>query len=153
MQQEPKYYLDSSIIQSNGVAFRYWTLIQADGSGWVKGTSFFFVPAGDHRCQDNQFQCKNKMCIPVSSHCDGVEDCSDGSDEDDEICSQKTCAPGQFQCANKRCIPMSYVCDVQNDCGDGSDEPFETCSKLPHENMLQCLVPTIIYVMSTSGTE
>lgn len=88
------------------------------------------IPAGDHRCEENQFQCKNKMCIPVSWHCDGVNDCSDGSDEDAETCSQKTCRPGEFQCANGRCVPSSYVCDAQDDCGDGSDEPYETCSKL-----------------------
>lgn len=94
------------------------------------------VFVGDHRCQENQFQCKNKQCIPVSWHCDGVTDCSDGSDEDSETCSQKTCAPGQFHCANGRCVPSSYVCDVQDDCGDGSDEPFETCSRLQHVGAL-----------------
>lgn len=93
-------------------------------------TSQAAVFVGDHRCQENQFQCKNKKCIPVSWHCDGVNDCSDGSDEDPATCSQKTCAPGQFQCANGRCLPSSYVCDAQDDCGDGSDEPLETCSKL-----------------------
>lgn len=93
-------------------------------------TSQAAVFVGDHRCQENQFQCKNKQCIPVSWHCDGANDCSDGSDEDPATCFQKTCAPGQFQCANGRCVPSSYVCDVQDDCGDGSDEPFETCSKL-----------------------
>ena len=85
--------------------------------------------AGDHRCQDNQFQCKNKQCIPVSWHCDGMKDCSDGSDEEAESCAQKTCLPGQFQCNNGRCIPPSYVCDVQDDCGDHSDEPLEECSE------------------------
>lgn len=91
---------------------------------------WLFCPAGDHRCQENQFQCRNKKCIPVSWHCDGVSDCSDGSDEDAETCSQKTCRPGDFQCANGRCLPSSYVCDYQDDCGDGSDEPHEICSKL-----------------------
>lgn len=90
----------------------------------------FCISVGDHRCQENQFQCKNKLCIPVAWHCDGVKDCSDGSDEDPETCSQKTCGPGQFQCDNGRCVPSSYVCDAQDDCGDASDEPYETCSKL-----------------------
>lgn len=91
--------------------------------------SMFCVLAGDHRCDVNQFQCKNKQCIPVSWHCDGLKDCSDGSDEDAETCAQKTCRPGQFHCATGLCIPSSYVCDAQNDCGDNSDEPHETCSK------------------------
>lgn len=84
---------------------------------------------GDHRCSENQFQCKNKHCIPISWHCDGVQDCADGSDEEADSCAKKTCKPGQFQCKNGLCIPPSYVCDAQNDCGDQSDEPYDECSK------------------------
>lgn len=91
--------------------------------------NLFPVLTGDHRCAGNQFQCKNKRCIPVSWHCDGIVDCTDGSDEDAETCSQKTCKPGEFTCANGRCVPSMYVCDAQDDCGDGSDEPYEVCSE------------------------
>lgn len=65
----------------------------------------------------------------MSWHCDGIVDCTDGSDEDAETCSQKTCKPGEFTCANGRCVPSMYVCDAQDDCGDGSDEPYEVCSE------------------------
>uniref|UniRef100_A0AAX7W6Y2 Uncharacterized protein n=1 Tax=Astatotilapia calliptera TaxID=8154 RepID=A0AAX7W6Y2_ASTCA len=91
--------------------------------------NLFPVLTGDHRCAGNQFQCKNKRCIPVSWHCDGIVDCTDGSDEDAETCSQKTCKPGEFTCANGRCVPSMYVCDAQDDCGDGSDDDEEGCGQ------------------------
>ena len=34
----------------------------------------------DHRCPDDQFQCKNNRCIPKRWLCDGANDC--GSNED-----------------------------------------------------------------------
>ncbi|TRY92935.1 hypothetical protein DNTS_033821 [Danionella cerebrum] len=86
---------------------------------------------GDHRCTENEFQCKNKRCIPISWHCDGVPDCADGSDEEADSCAEKTCKPGQFQCKTGLCIPQSYVCDAENDCGDNSDEP-DTCMGPDH---------------------
>ncbi|KAI5103736.1 basement membrane-specific heparan sulfate proteoglycan core protein isoform X13 [Silurus meridionalis] len=34
-------------------------------------------------CEDGQFQCKNKKCIPTIWRCDDDDDCSDNSDEED----------------------------------------------------------------------
>jgi len=32
-------------------------------------------------CASNQFQCRNRICIPSSHQCDGEYDCDDRSDE------------------------------------------------------------------------
>ena len=32
-------------------------------------------------CQSGAFQCSNGQCIRLSDRCDGVRDCTDGSDE------------------------------------------------------------------------
>ncbi len=36
----------------------------------------------------NQFTCQSKHCIPKANTCDYELDCCDGSDEDDQLCSQ-----------------------------------------------------------------
>lgn len=134
------YYLRSGLLFAEENYIYWWTrspqekpsCFRFSSDGWFifqTLVKLLSVPVGDHRCEDNQFQCKNKKCIPVSYLCDGFEDCSDGSDEVTETCSQLTCPPGQFRCNNGRCLPLSYVCDAQDDCGDASDEPYETCSK------------------------
>lgn len=42
-----------------------------------------FYSTGNRTCQADQFSCHthSSACIPISWHCDGQEDCKDGSDE------------------------------------------------------------------------
>ncbi|KAL1279853.1 hypothetical protein QQF64_014453, partial [Cirrhinus molitorella] len=76
-------------------------------------------------CEDGQFQCNNKRCIPTIWRCDDDDDCSDNSDE--ENCLKNTCAPSEFACANGQCVPGRWRCDGEPECPDGSDEADATC--------------------------
>uniref|UniRef100_A0A8K9XBG6 EGF-like domain-containing protein n=1 Tax=Oncorhynchus mykiss TaxID=8022 RepID=A0A8K9XBG6_ONCMY len=78
-------------------------------------------------CEEGQFQCNNRRCIPTIWRCDDDDDCSDNSDE--ENCARKTCAPAEFACANGQCVPGRWRCDGEPECPDGSDEADATCSK------------------------
>ncbi|XP_021349384.1 uncharacterized protein LOC110447793 isoform X2 [Mizuhopecten yessoensis] len=66
------------------------------------------------------FLCGNGHCLPETFHCDGVKDCSDGSDE--SSCESHTCGTNEFQCQTGSCVPTSWRCDAVEDCSDGSDE-------------------------------
>ena len=41
-------------------------------------------------CSSRTFQCNNRQCVPSSGHCDGNQDCSDGSDEINCTCKLLT---------------------------------------------------------------
>lgn len=47
-----------------------------------------FLIAEKRKCKEEEFTCKNGRCIPRSWHCDSEDDCTDGSDEDSEFCSE-----------------------------------------------------------------
>ncbi|KAF2885872.1 hypothetical protein ILUMI_20301, partial [Ignelater luminosus] len=84
-------------------------------------------------CHGGQFRCANQLCIPMGFHCDGYQDCSDGSDELN--CTAIACPDNKFLCpkgdsgGTAKCIAKSQLCDGKRDCQDGADEET-ACSKL-----------------------
>jgi len=63
---------------------------------------------------DGVFVCDNGEEIPADWENDGEEDCSDGSDENDE--------GSTFTCDDGEEIPADWENDGEEDCSDGSDE-------------------------------
>ncbi|XP_055715636.1 low-density lipoprotein receptor-like isoform X4 [Phlebotomus papatasi] len=77
----------------------------------------------ENNCTDDKFRCKNGRCIPKHWKCDQERDCSDGSDEDVDVCHPEGCKSYEFMCVNGHmCIPKKWLCDGDRDCADGSDE-------------------------------
>lgn len=73
----------------------------------------------------DEFRCTSGECVSKVAQCDGMSDCSDGSDE--SSCNAFTCKTNEFRCNTGNCIPSSWECDSQIDCSDGSDEGSKCC--------------------------
>lgn len=67
---------------------------------------------------DQAFPCFAGGDVPVEWVCDGVADCSDGSDESTTVCGSGQ----QFPCGDGTAVPVEWVCDGEPDCTSGSDE-------------------------------
>lgn len=80
-------------------------------------------------CVDNDFECKDHMCISKNLLCDAVNHCFDGADENNEMCLRlKRNCTGGFQCKNFKCLSsIDWICDGKDDCGDKSDEQNCNC--------------------------
>ncbi|XP_033120839.1 low-density lipoprotein receptor-related protein 4-like isoform X2 [Anneissia japonica] len=134
-----KYYISS--VKENGDHWEFSLIIrqaQPEDAGeytcYVRetGASFsvqsYFRPETS-RCQENEFVCANKRCIPAVWRCDGQNDCKDNSDE--EKCPTVTCDANHRMCHNSsQCIPLRWFCDGDSDCHDSSDESEEFCRYL-----------------------
>ncbi|XP_066518769.1 sortilin-related receptor isoform X1 [Hoplias malabaricus] len=93
-------------------------------------------PEFEKKCDANNFQCSNGVCVSLDWKCDGMDDCGDYSDEAN-CAGSPTEEPGclryfQFACMNGRCVPTWWKCDGENDCGDWSDEAQCTDGTSPH---------------------
>lgn len=74
-------------------------------------------------CPRSTYSCdKGDKCLLLSSLCDGLSDCHDGTDE--KNCPlNPVCEANKFSCdENAKCLPLSWVCDSINDCNDKKDE-------------------------------
>ncbi|CAF1547490.1 unnamed protein product [Adineta steineri] len=89
------------------------------------------------KCETDEFQCRNGMCIPAEFAFDATPDCMDSSDEQaldvlykrhsqcakesPSECDDRLCHKDQFSCGNGECVPWSAILNDQNDCGNVRD--------------------------------
>jgi hypothetical protein len=65
------------------------------------------------KCEPPPFHCGSGEQIPANDRCDGIEHCTDASDE---------AGCPTFACSDGTSIPVDDQCDAFPDCTDGSDE-------------------------------
>lgn len=90
-----------------------------------------FLSPGFPPCHIGQFRCGNALCIPTTYHCDGYNDCPDGTDEAN--CTAIACPDNKYLCpkggpgGTHKCIARSQLCDGKKDCEDNADEEAACC--------------------------
>eukprot|EP00116_Pleurobrachia_bachei_P001150 sb/3461412/ len=84
--------------------------------------SITIVQKSRERFHNNVFVCENTKCVLFEKVCDLVDDCGDGSDEEECM--------NNFQCSDKSgFLALSQKCDGKIDCKDFSDECNESCRR------------------------
>uniref|UniRef100_A0A915LAE5 Uncharacterized protein n=1 Tax=Romanomermis culicivorax TaxID=13658 RepID=A0A915LAE5_ROMCU len=111
------------------------------------------VPSSEFCQAVDDFRCQSGDCVPITSTCDGTQQCLDGSDENPLYCITRRCPRLYYTCANRRCIDINKQCDGNNDCGDSSDElrcettrlaSFSSSNSECPSNMFKCSTNTCL---------
>eukprot|EP00116_Pleurobrachia_bachei_P000838 sb/3461100/ len=106
----------------------YESVLASNGNGTTKVMAI--QSKGEKKYVNSFFLCtETKNCVPYEKVCNLVDDCGDGSDENESICRNV------FKCTNGDNIQINSKCDGNFDCTDYSDECNEQCS----DNIIQQL--------------
>lgn len=95
----------------------------------------------------NSFRCTNGQRIDATNVCNGIVNCSDGSDETASQCIAINCPLYSFRCTYGACVSRTAECNgLTYECADNSDElsskcPAKSASQLSggcQQNRFQC---------------
>lgn len=115
-------------------------------------TIFYVIDAGSKIAKrqissSNLFQCTNGQRIDATNVCNGVTNCSDGSDETPSQCIKINCPSYSFRCTYGACVSRTAECNGRTyECADNSDELSQRCpakstsqlSGLCQQHQFQC---------------
>ena len=73
-------------------------------------------------CDATELMCTDGSCKPMSAMCDGIEDCSDGSDEVGCLIDEGPCLEGELQGCSGTCYTQGWY-------GDGHCDTFLNCAE------------------------
>eukprot|EP01084_Bolivina_argentea_P259163 437196_1 len=126
---DEKIYSAMEVLETNWkriVALILWIILSiviAASCACIYTNNFWFSGA-ETACKAGQFKCSDGECIWEGFVCNGLDDCADKSDEDQNCdFSFDYCPNDMFQCeSNGLCIDLEKTCNGILDCDDGSDE-------------------------------
>jgi len=54
--------------------------------------------------RSDEFECRNGQCIEMDARCNGIEECTDKSDETEELCLNTDCPVYTYKCRYGACV-------------------------------------------------